>query len=544
MHRLVLALALISPLLAADPAPPVQIGEIAYQKTFADLAHWATAPAGCATIVTAADAPARVVICPTRAGGAGAVGARDVLGVVEHSKNPSFIITTGLGLLPRYRGCQLTVSVLVAAKDVPKPARPWEGVRVAINYLTSTGAFNQFVSAGHGTFASREVTMTTRIPADAKDLSCDLGLLAPTGEVSFERITMTVSGLPLAALTPPTQPAYKGHDLGRLRGFNTGLRNPASPEAIKAITALGNDWKTNVFKLWFSVRKDFAETDRALAAWMDEVEKALPAAQAAQVLAILHVSAWDWQVAEHGGNERVYEDPIYAAKAVEVFETIARRFRGDRRIYAIELLNESVIRLPPATGCPDYEGLMERCALAINAIDPGRAVIVQPEQWWGNRAFDKLRPIRAKNLVYAPHCYAPFGVSHQGVGEFQGGATEWTARAYPGTHDGVLWDRETLRRDLQPARDFQLAHGVHMLVSEFGCVRWALGDSRQRLLKDMIELFEEYGWDWLYHASSDWHGWAITLDHDPWNHVRPAQPTSAETLLRSWFTRNQRPAPP
>lgn len=538
MRRLVLLTLLVLRLIAVEPVPaPPHVGEVAYRKVFSDLSEWVVQPAGCASVK--AD---EVEIRAIGAGGTGVVGTRDVLGAVQYSQQSSFLITAGMGpILARYRGCQLELTARMRAKDVPEPSKPWEGVRLAINYRTSTGAFSQSANGNWGSFDRRAVTMLLRIPADLTDASLDIGLLAPAGLVGVEGVTLTVTGLPLSSLVPPAQPAHTGRIVPRLRGFNTGYRSPANLDAQRGIAALGGDWQANVFKLWFLARKDLAATDRELVTWLDEVEAALAVAHNARMLAVLHVGAWEWHVSAHGGNDRCYEDPVYADKLVEIYRTIAERYRGDRRIWAIELLNESVQRLPPAEGCQDYEGLMERCALAINQADPERTIIVQPEEWWGVRAFEKLRPIRASNLVYAAHIYSPFPVSHQGIPEVQGGKTSWTAHAYPGTIDGIRWDRDTLRRELQPVRDFQRAHGVHIVVSEFGCVRWAPGDSRQRLLSDMIDLFEDYGWDWMYHAYGDWMGWDITLGGDPRNSARPSAPTPAEELLRSWFAQNQRP---
>lgn len=30
-----------------------------------------------------------------------------------------------------------------------------------------------------------------------------------------------------------------------------------------------------------------------------------------------------------------------------------------------------------------------------------------------------------------------------------------------------------------------------------------------RYLADVIDLFEEYGWDWSYHAFREWAGWSV-----------------------------------
>ena len=69
----------------------------------------------------------------------------------------------------------------------------------------------------------------------------------------------------------------------------------------------------------------------------------------------------------------------------------------------------------------------------------------------------------------------------------------------------------------------------------------APGDSACRYLRDVIEIFEQHGWDWSYHAFREWNGWSV--EHGPdRNDTRPTpQPTDRQLLLREWFGKNQKP---
>lgn len=35
------------------------------------------------------------------------------------------------------------------------------------------------------------------------------------------------------------------------------------------------------------------------------------------------------------------------------------------------------------------------------------------------------------------------------------------------------------------------------------------GDGAERNLADLISIFNEYGWDWTYHAFREWPGWSV-----------------------------------
>ncbi len=72
----------------------------------------------------------------------------------------------------------------------------------------------------------------------------------------------------------------------------------------------------------------------------------------------------------------------------------------------------------------------------------------------------------------------------------------------------------------------------------------APGSSARDYLRDCIEIFEENGWDWAYHAFREWDGWSVEHGPDKQNRAKAAAPTDRERLLREWFGKNQRPVPP
>ena len=72
--------------------------------------------------------------------------------------------------------------------------------------------------------------------------------------------------------------------------------------------------------------------------------------------------------------------------------------------------------------------------------------------------------------------------------------------------------KDYLRGILKPVRDFQLKHGARIYVGEFSAVAWAPG--AEKYLEDCIALFEEYGWDWTYHAFREWQGWSVEHEGD------------------------------
>lgn len=88
-------------------------------------------------------------------------------------------------------------------------------------------------------------------------------------------------------------------------------------------------------------------------------------------------------------------------------------------------------------------------------------------------------------------------------------------------------------------RDFQLKYGARIYVGEFSAVRWAPG--ADRYLEDCISIFEEYGWDWSYHAFREWSGWSVEHSEDSRVTGRVDGETARKKVLLKYFKRNTRP---
>ncbi|MGB9687412.1 glycoside hydrolase family 5 protein, partial [Thermogutta sp.] len=158
--------------------------------------------------------------------------------------------------------------------------------------------------------------------------------------------------------------------------------------------------------------------------------------------------------------------------------------------------------------------------------------IIEPAPWGSPSSIALLDPIDVPGVVYSVHMYVPHAFTHQGVYDNPMGVV------YPGIIDGKWYDRDTLRKVLEPVRRFQEGNGVHIYIGEFSAIRWAPGDSAYQYLKDCIDSFEEYGWDWAYHAFREWDGWSVEHGPDRNDRSRTATPTDRALLLRSWYARN------
>ena len=141
------------------------------------------------------------------------------------------------------------------------------------------------------------------------------------------------------------------------------------------------------------------------------------------------------------------------------------------------------------------------------------------------------------NVIYQVHMYVPGQFTHQFVHNAFGEQGSKNFIRYPGRTGGEMWDKAMLKKSLQPVRDFQLRHNARIYVGEFSAIAWAPG--AEKYINDCIEIFEEYGWDWTYHAFREWDGWSAEHSTDPDDKTR-YESTPRMKLLTDYMSRNRK----
>lgn len=279
--------------------------------------------------------------------------------------------------------------------------------------------------------------------------------------------------------------------------------------------------------------KDLKNYDEWLDGALDQFDQALPACTKYGLVVLLDLHTPPGGRAGQGVC-RMFSEPKYQDHLVAVWQRIAERYKGSEGIYAYDLINEPV-EGPIPEGMPSWREIATRVTRAIREIDPGKPVLYEPGPWGSPTGFDRLIPLDVDRVIYGFHMYMPHQFTHQGVRNAPVGV------AYPGEIAGEYWDKERLRQAMLPTIEFQREFNVHIHVGEFSAIRWAPGNSAYRYLRDAIELFEEYGWDWTYHAFREWDGWSVEHGPDPDNHQPSETPTQRQELLLEWFAKNEKP---
>ena len=239
-----------------------------------------------------------------------------------------------------------------------------------------------------------------------------------------------------------------------------------------------------------------------------------------------------------------WDDDSNLTMMIKFWEQIASFCKGRSQIIWYDLLNEPL----DWNDFPSYPKKWPQWAQilidSIRKIDPVHEIVIEAGPGglcWGFKTFPKLK---GDNLIYSTHNYQPHAYTHQGISDLKN--TD-LAKAYmelnlswPGEYSdagGGLWDAGRLEEELTPVIEFQKRHNVRVYIGEFGVIRWA--PNADKYLRDNLELFEKYGWDWTYHAFREFHGWSF--EHEPvyGEIVKAKNPTAMGKVLSEYLPRNK-----
>ena len=186
-------------------------------------------------------------------------------------------------------------------------------------------------------------------------------------------------------------------------------------------------------------------------------------------------------------------------------------------IWGYDLFNEAILNGGTA---PVWINMAQDIVDAIRAIDKDVWAIYQPGMLLS--AYNNLKPLNDKRVVYSFHFYPPHSFSHQGI-ETVYGRTDMTreealkaiSNKYPGVINGVQWNKERFETHMAPFNDFIKKHNVPAYIGEFSVVAWTDVNSAVQWLTDAIEFFEKHGYSWCYHAFREWQGWSLEHAEGP-----------------------------
>lgn len=235
-----------------------------------------------------------------------------------------------------------------------------------------------------------------------------------------------------------------------------------------------------------------------------------------------------------GGRLPNYNHKLFVEKAwqdvfIAVWKEIAERYKNETAVWGYDLFNEPKDEM--VLNAMDWPTLAANTALQVRNIDKTHAIIIEA-QGGDIEPLERLQPINVEGIVYSFHMYVPHSFTHQRI---YSGKKKFD---YPGRVGLKWWNKDKLRHALQGIIDWQRRNNTQIYVGEFSAIRWAPGESACRYLDDCIQLFEEAGWSWDYHAFREYDGWSVEHDGDQNSHNKASSPTCRQQVLVNGFSKN------
>ena len=412
--------------------------------------------------------------------------------------------------LSAYEGHCIRLHIHAKGEGLGTPAKPWLGRKFMVRIVPVEGK-TEWPGTPHrvGDWEDDLSFVFDLEPfGKLKSVTLNLGIQKAQGRAIFDLSTLRAEdcgvAFPLVNQDFKVRYSPKISDAPRARGV---MLPAVVDKIVEDDFATLEEWGANVVRFQMMVGflpkgdpgwDDLARYDARLAKTLDILEnRILPWAEkhGQRVVVDLHKSPGDRNA--RGENRMLYEKR-FAAHFVEVWKRIATRFKGDRRIYGYDLVNE-----PKQLGPAPYSflHLQRAAARAIRAIDPDATIIVAANGMGQPDGFRTLLPLAMDNVIYTTHCYAPMDYTHQGIHD----RPKDFFLGYPNPEKG--WDKDSIRKALAPVLEFSKKHNARIYVGEFSAITWAPG--ADVWIRDCIDILEEYGWDWSYHAFREWDGWSV-----------------------------------
>ncbi|WP_454735770.1 glycoside hydrolase family 5 protein [Cupriavidus necator] len=199
-----------------------------------------------------------------------------------------------------------------------------------------------------------------------------------------------------------------------------------------------------------------------------------------------------------------WTDVKYQRQFLHTWELIARRYANvsPEVLFGYDLINEAA---PPRLvsgerGCTVLRSIIGGALKAIRRYDNKRTIILQFPMALGvmggpTNQMDDLDCLGFwgnSGVWYSFHMYDPGRFTHQGVLGFRTPVYLYRGKD-PAAVQGML------RARVGSVLRFQERYGAKILVGEFGASVFS-GAEGSLYIRQLIEIFEGYGWSWAFHS--------------------------------------------
>lgn len=226
----------------------------------------------------------------------------------------------------------------------------------------------------------------------------------------------------------------------------------------------------------------------------------------------------DWHSDNPTHRAFLWSQKHFQDRAVQLWEAIGRRYRGNPWVAGYNLMNE-----PNDPAGNALIPFTRRLYDAVRAVDPEHLIFIDGNHYSSDFSlFKEAWP----GAVYSPHDYALCGFADAGP--------------YPGYTRDVWCDRSFLEEHFLRKTAFMREHHAPIWIGEFGPVYTGSPEvdaSRYDVARDQIDIFEHYGAHWSIWTYKDigLQGLVYVAPDSPWiRQLRPALEKKARLGADCW----------
>lgn len=438
--------------------------------------------------------------------------------------------------LANLQGTTIAVSASIKGEDLRSDG--FTGMVIQLVSQSISGKLKYFrIPIKSGTFEWEQIGKIFKLDDDIQSLSLNIGIYNATGKFWIDNLHIQVVAEPMPDARPTPVVINKTHS-GMYRGMNVASTSddPANIISKSNLDKLSYDWKANTIRVMIGGEKYYpngllkSDFDAVLQTEFIRIDELVNWCTANGLKINLGLA---------GLSDGLFTSQAAQTRLINAWKLIAERYKNTNAVWAYDLANEPVVSkqypydytYPLDNSIMMWPTLAETLVNAIRVIDPIKSIVIESLNY--GVTLDDIKPIDASvpNIIYSVHLYQPGKLT----GQF---GPETPVINYPGTIDGVYYDKAKLKEILAPLKAYQEKYRVPIYIGEFSCIRWAPNNSAYNYIRDCIEIFEEYNWDYDYYAFRTWNGWSVEHSTGYYDDLFPSIKTDRELLVRSYFQQN------
>jgi len=190
----------------------------------------------------------------------------------------------------------------------------------------------------------------------------------------------------------------------------------------------------------------------------------------------------DWH-SDSNGQALFWEKEKFRKETLNLWDKLVSEFKDEPALIGFDVINEPVLgKKPVSLLAAFYKEAVKR----IKAIDKKHTIFLEGSLW--AQRIDFLKDLIEENVSISIHTYQPLEFTFNFEPFYK----------FPGKINNELWDREKMRKYLEPYFLFSKNNNVPIFVGEFG-INWRGGFwGELNWLTNILETFDEFGFNYTY----------------------------------------------